>query len=174
METAADIEYFAGRVEQADGLYEQVAGLLFDEARLRTLDVKRWARQGLAHDAVAALLIGDAELGASWDVAAPLLGSLKEQQPDQGIASYLIGRNLMLRGRNVEAAANLDDALARPIALFRVRREALRDRLLVGCALAERERAGQVLTDLLADAELTESQRNGLLRLAERCALSAH
>ena len=33
--------------EDADRLYTQVGNLLFDESRLRTLDVKRWAVTGL-------------------------------------------------------------------------------------------------------------------------------
>ncbi len=66
--------------------------MVFDEGRVRTLDVKRWAREGLAYESVATLLVGDSELGASWDVAAPLLGIWGEREPDQGVSSYLIGQ----------------------------------------------------------------------------------
>ncbi|HVJ20639.1 MAG TPA: tetratricopeptide repeat protein, partial [Polyangiaceae bacterium] len=169
LEAAADLHFRAGRREEAERLYGQAFDLLFDEGRLRTIDVKRWALGGPAKDAVDALLIGDPELGASWDVAAPLIAGVDVRHPEQGVTAYLLGRNLMQRGRYREAAGYLDDALRRPLELVRVQAEARRNRLLVACALADKERALRVLGDILGEPALTRSQRAGVLRLGERC-----
>jgi hypothetical protein len=102
-------------------------------------------------------------------VAAPLLGIWGEREPEQGVSSYLIGRNLMLRGRYFEAALHLDRAIERELPLASVRREALRNRLTVACALLDRERAKSVLEELAKLPELSASQREGLASFGERC-----
>ncbi len=169
LEAAGDLEFADRRTDEAEKLYAEASRVVFDEGRSRTLDVKRWAREGLAYEAVSTLLVGDSELGASWDVAAPLLGLWGEREPDQGVSSYLIGRNLMLRGRYLEAAHHLDLALERPVPIGSVRREALRNRLTVACALRDREKAKSVLGDLLKLPELSSAQREGLTSFGERC-----
>lgn len=169
LEAAGDLKYARREIEAAEQYYAAASRVVFDEGRARTLDVKRWAKEGLAYEAVATLLVGDSELGASWDVAAPLLGIWGEREPEQGVSSYLIGRNLMLRGRYLEAARHLDTALARALPLASVRREALRNRLTVACALRDRPRAQSVLDELLALPELSQSQRDGLASFGERC-----
>jgi tetratricopeptide (TPR) repeat protein len=169
LEAAGDLEFADRRTGDAEKLYAAASRVVFDEGRLRTLDVKRWAREGLRYEAVATLLVGDSELGASWDVAAPLLGIWGEREPDQGVSSYLIGRNLMLRGRYLEAAHHLDLALERQVPLASVRREALRNRLTAACALRDHERAKSVLDELLKLPELSSAQREGLASFGERC-----
>jgi tetratricopeptide (TPR) repeat protein len=169
LEAAGDLKFAKRQTKEAEELYAAASRVVFDEGRLRTLDVKRWAREGLAYEAIATLLVGNPELGPSWDVAAPLLGIWGEREPEQGVSSYLIGRNLMLRGRYFEAALHLDRAIERELPLASVRREALRNRLTVACALLDRERAKSVLEELAKLPELSASQREGLASFGERC-----
>jgi tetratricopeptide (TPR) repeat protein len=169
LEAAGDLKFADREVNESEKLYAEASRVVFDEGRARTLDVKRWAREGLAYESVATLLVGDSELGASWDVAAPLLGIWGEREPDQGVSSYLIGRNLMLRGRYLEAAHHLGLALERNVPLASVRREALRNRLTAACALGDRQRARSVLDEVVKLPELSSAQREGLASFGERC-----
>lgn len=166
-EAQADLLLARGDVQGARALYEELATRLVDENRLRTLDVKKLADGGLLHQSIVALLIGDAQ-GPSWDVAAPLLGERAASAPTDGLADYLIGRNLFGRGRLTDAARHLDRALAREIAAPRVLEEALRLRVIVACALYDRSAARQALERFLA-LPLRASRRQGIQRFAERC-----
>ncbi len=173
LEAAGDIHFYARNMAEADPLYESASKLLFDEGRLRTITVKRWAKEGLAHDAVGALLVGDPELGPSWDVAGPLLAALDVKDPTESVGSYLLGRNLLQRGRFAEAKQYLDRALNFPDPLeLHFQPEAMRLRLIVDCALDTRDgRSGLDLA--LLTGRLGESKDRGLLRLAERCGRAA-
>jgi tetratricopeptide (TPR) repeat protein len=171
LEAAGDLRFSAGLADEAKGFYGQAAERLFDEGRLRTLDVKRWVLGSPLKGAVDALLIGEPELGPSWDVAAPLLGNVDVRHPEQGLSAYLLGRNLLQRGRYHEAATYLDDALKRPLELPRVLAEARRNRLVVACARREQQRGAEVLAALVGDPALTRSQRQGLIRFGERCGI---
>ena len=61
-------------VDEADRQYEAAGRIMFDEGRLRTLDVKRWAREGLAWEGVSTLLVGDSEFDSPKTLAAFALG----------------------------------------------------------------------------------------------------
>jgi hypothetical protein len=169
LEGRADLLLARGDLSAARAAYDELAARLADEDRLRTLDVKKLAEQGLLHRAVVALLIGDAQ-GPSWDVAAPLLGERAALAPGDGLADYLIARNLFGRGRLADAARHFDRALARTIAAPRVVEEALRLRVVVACALGDRATARNALERFLA-LPLRTSRRQGIERFAERCGL---
>jgi tetratricopeptide (TPR) repeat protein len=171
-EALGDLDLAAGKVADAVRRYSEVRKAVVDDDRLRTLDVKSQPGSELGRKAIVNLLIGEPELGASWDVAIAQLGELAGTDAEQGLADYLIGRNLFLRGRFRDAAFHLDRALARPLSIDRVRAEALRNRIVVGCALDDRAAAKSAYERWLEEPGVTAARRDGMARFAERCGLS--
>jgi tetratricopeptide (TPR) repeat protein len=170
-EAEADVELRAGRITAARRDYDAVATIVADEDRLRTLDVKRSPETELQRRAVVDLLIGDPILGAAFEVAAPRLADWASAEPQNGLPSYLLGKNLFGRGRFAEAAEYLDDALGKRLSLPRVQREAWRTRLILACAVGDGVAETRALTALRADSGLSRARRATVERLAERCIL---
>ncbi len=168
-EARADVELRAGSLDDARRDYDAVAEIVADEDRLRTLDVKRSPQNELERRAIVELLIGDPILGAAFEVAAPTLADWANAEPDNGLPSYLLGKNLFGRGRFAEAATYLDAALAKKLSLPRVAREAWRTRLTLACAVGDRAARDRSLTALRADTGLGAARRATLERLAARC-----
>ena len=169
LEARADLELRAGKLEDARRDYDAVAAIVADEDRLRTLDVKRSPQTEIQRRAIVDLLVGDPILGAAFEVAAPRLAEWAHAEPENGLPSYLLGKNLFGRGRFVEAAGYLDQALAKRLNLPRVVREAWRTRLTVACALGESAAKVRALDALRADPELSPARRATVERLALRC-----
>ena len=168
-EARADVELRAGKIEDARRDYDAVAEIVADEDRLRTLDVKRSPENELERRAIVDLLIGDPILGAAFEVAAPSLADWANAEPDNGLPSYLLGKNLFGRGRFAEAATYLDAALAKKLSLPRVAREAWRTRLTLACAVGDGAARDRALAALRADSGLSAARRATLGRLAARC-----
>jgi len=168
-EARADVELRAGRLEDARNDYAAVAALVADEDRLRTLDVKRSPENEIQRRAIVDLLIGDPLLGASFEVAAPRIAEWASAEPENGLPSYLLGKNLFGRGRFAEAGQYLDQALARKLSLPRVQREAWRTRLTLACAVGDSAARGRALEALRADPGLSPARRATVERLALRC-----
>jgi uncharacterized protein HemY len=114
--------------------------------------------------------VGDLELGPNWGVAAALLGAWAEARPEEGTAEYLLGRNLFQQGRWRDAAGYLDRALGRSLPLGSVELEALRLRLVVACAEADRKAAEQAHRRLVARPGLSPALRQEVAGLERRCA----
>lgn len=169
LETSGDIELGRGHNAEAKPFYTQALELVFDEDRRRTLEVKRLAAEGTARDAVVALLIGNGDWPPAWDVAAPLLQSWADLHPQDDLAPYLIGRNLELAGRYPDAVRYLDRSISAPPSLASVRREALRLRLIAGCALGRDPARATLLARALEDPGLPLARRIGYDRMLERC-----
>jgi hypothetical protein len=169
LEHRADALLQQGQVDAAREQYAALAAQLADEDRLRTLDVKREADEGLAREAILALLLGD-EQGPSWDVAAPKLGEWSARDAASGLADYLVGKNLFNRGRIKDAALYLDRALSRSLPAERIVDEALRLRFVAACALFDHDAAIWAY-DRLRARPLSRARRFGLDRLAERCTI---
>jgi len=169
LESEGDLLLRQGNVEAAHAVYEKLAESLADADRLRTLDVKRRAVTGIGREAVVMLLIGD-ELGASWDVAAGKLGEWAALEPSSGLADYLLGRNLLLRGRHKSALFYLDRALSRGLADASVTDETLRLRLIAACAIGDLTGARPIRDQLAARLRST-ARKESLKRFAERCGL---
>jgi tetratricopeptide (TPR) repeat protein len=169
LESRADVLLRQGQIDRAVDEYEKLRQKLVDEDRLRTIDVKELATSGLARESIIALLLGDT-LGPSWDVAAPKLGEWAAVEPSRGLADYLVGKNLYNRGRYHEAAFALDRALSRELPEPRVLDEALRLRLVLGCALVDTESARWAYQKLEA-RPLSAARREAVNRLAERCSI---
>jgi len=168
-EAQADVALRQGRLEAARELYAALARDLVDEDRLRTLDVKRSADEGIARDAVLALLVGE-EFGPSFEIAAGKLGEWSARDANSGLADYLLAKNLYNRARFKDAALYLDRALERSLPEPRVRDEALRLRLVLGCATLDRVAARSAF-QTLAERPLSTARREGVRRFAERCNL---
>jgi tetratricopeptide (TPR) repeat protein len=138
-EALADAQFVDGDYDGARQAYEALLADTVDEDVARTLEVKmQGAREPSARDAVRALLIGSQDHGpdAVW-------GSLElgrwEGSDATGLSAYLVGRTLAQRGFFDAAARAFDTALTRPLPTARIEREALRQRIIVACALRDRE-----------------------------------
>ncbi|HLV67479.1 MAG TPA: hypothetical protein VKY73_16770 [Polyangiaceae bacterium] len=169
LEARADLLLRRGELEAARSIYAELAQKTADPDRLRTLDVKRLAPPGIGRDAIVMLLIGDAD-GPSWDVAAAKLGEWSALDPKDGLPEYLLGRNLMGRGRMRHAAEYLERALGKRLPEPHVRDEALRLRLVAACAEGDTAAARRARDALLA-RDLSAARREGLQRFSERCGL---
>src|SRR5262249_51334316 len=117
------------------------------------------------------LLIGDPALGLAWDLAAIRLTEWAEREPAAGLPHYLLGKNLYNHAHVQQAANELDRALAGKLDAPRVRREALRMRLISACALSDIPGATYALSELRADPELSTARRGSVEHLARRCGL---
>ncbi|HMJ16640.1 MAG TPA: tetratricopeptide repeat protein, partial [Polyangiaceae bacterium] len=170
LEALGDLELVAGNAGRADEHYRAVLDVTFDEDHRRTLEVKRLATHEPAREAVLALLIGGITYGPSWDVAAIKIGQWIEQQPERGVAAYLVGRNLYLRRRWDEASKYLDQALSRELAPASVHEAALRTRALVACAEGDARRARELYEQSRTLPDASPARSAGLGRVVGRCA----
>jgi len=168
-EAQADVELRAGRIADARLDYDAVAAIVADEDRLRTLDVKRSPENEIQRRAIVDLLVGDPVLGAAFEVAAPKIADWARAEPENGLPSYLLGKNLFGRGRFAEAADYLDQALAKKLSLPRVAREAWRTRLTLACAVGDGVARSRALEALRGDPGLSAARRATVERLALRC-----
>ena len=172
-ERLGDRALLAGRDHAAQDLYDDAERYAFDEHRARTIAVKRYALsdpEGRA--AITSLLIGDVRLGSDMPQAMAALGEWSARVPQQGLADYLIGKNLYSRARWRDAYAYLERALRREIPLASVRREALRTFVFAACALGERDPAQAALQQYLVDPGLSFARKSGMQRLAKSCRLT--
>jgi tetratricopeptide (TPR) repeat protein len=184
LEARGDVQTMAERPADAMAAYRQVAALDADDDRRRTMEVKTLAagygpREGKA---LRALLIGDPQLGPSWDEAAPLLGA--QAADGDPLAQYLVGRNLWLHGRAAAALGYLNAALEpaptppRGSAYswpppYSIVREASRLRIIIACSdkKLERARAAEDVKRLRDDPNMPAAKKDAAARFAKRCGL---
>lgn len=177
VQKAAVIERLADAalLEGSDGalaLYAEAERHAPDEHRARTIAVKRYALASPeGRHAIIDLLIGEPERGADIAQASAKLGQWAEREPGLGLADYLIGKNLYMRGRWRAASESLARALERDLPIPTVRREALRTSIFAACALGDRQRARELLGPYLADPGLSSARKSGMERFAEICRL---
>jgi tetratricopeptide (TPR) repeat protein len=182
-EAAADEDLLRGHLAEAEDAYRRIAARTIDEDAARTLEVKAiGARDEDAREAIADLLVGspghpvDAWLGALsmglWAAA-----STEASDPSgDGLAAYLVGKNLMLHDDYPRAAAFLDRALRAGAPTPRIGRELLRTRAVCACALRDSAELAEIVRLVLAAdspfADRASGRRDGLLRLIDRCGAS--
>lgn len=171
IEALADLDLEQGWVTRADARYGEVVPHILNEDHLRSLDVKRTTQSLIARRAIVELLIGNPRLGTNWGVAAATLGRWSAEDPHDGTADYLLGRNFYTQGRWSVAAQHLDEALRRTIADPMVRREAERMRLVVACARGHLDVAQRAYARWAAEPGISVARREGTTRMAERCGL---
>jgi tetratricopeptide (TPR) repeat protein len=182
LEARGDVEVMAKRPDRGAEAYSQVAKLDADEDRQRTMEVKNLAAFGPPNDGERVLLIGDPELGPSWDQAAPLLGA--QAAAGDPLAQYLVGRNLWLHGRARAALDYLDAALeADPVPFrkspyswppsMRIMREASRLRVVISCSdrRFDRAKAAEDARRLREDPGMPAAKKDAVTRFAKRCGL---
>jgi tetratricopeptide (TPR) repeat protein len=170
-ERLGDAAAARGDFAQADQLYAEAERETFEEARRRTLAVKRFGLQSSGRQAVLDLLVGDAARGTDWMQSSAELGAWSVREPELGISDYLLGKNLYARSRWREAQPHLARALERNLPIPSVRREALRTSIFADCALGDTERARATLRQYLVEAELSQARRESMLRFAQLCGL---
>lgn len=169
-EALGDLALRQGKAAAALSHYDAAKKNLVSDAHLRALDIKRLAASSKYRNAIVELLAPDPAVGTDWGAAASALAAWSEADDDDGLADYLLGKNFFARGRWKLAAAHLDRALERKIALRRVRREAARSRILVACALGEKGRVRQLAEQFEKLGGGVERQA-AVRRIAERCTL---
>jgi hypothetical protein len=106
--------------------------------------------------------------------AGALLGQWIAEDPADGLPEYLLGKDLVNRGLYAEAGERLDRALAKRLPPGRVLREALRQRVIVACALGDVAAARKAF-DIWIDkgGEPFAARRESLRRLLQRCAAAS-
>jgi tetratricopeptide (TPR) repeat protein len=168
--TLADLDLANGDTERAAQRYAQLAARTIDEDALRTIEVKMGSLgDPRARKAIAAFLVGTPERGIDSTKAGALLGAWIGEDPTDGLPEYLLGRDLLGRGMYAEAAERFDRALAKRLPPGMVLREALRQRVVVACALSDTAAARHAY-DIWADkGEQLLARKESLKRLLERC-----
>jgi tetratricopeptide (TPR) repeat protein len=167
----ADLDLEAGQLDAAAQRYAQLGTRTLDQDQKRTLEVKSSTMSDTrARRAISAYLIGSSTRGVDPTRAGALLGQWIGEDPTDGLPEYLLGRDLAGRGMYAEAADRLDRALAKRLAGGSVLREALRQRIIVACALGDAAAAKRAY-DIWADkgGEPLASRRDTVRRLMERC-----
>ncbi len=172
-EALADAQFVDGDFAGAAARWDELAKRTIDEDTARTLEIKALgARDENARDAIRGLLLGDAKHGPEMFWGGVDLGEWRATKPS-GLASYLIGRNLVGRGFYELGAASLDDALALGTPTARVTRETLRQRAVAACALNDNAALAKVRARIEAPddpfAGASGGRRESTLRMIERC-----
>ncbi|MBM4358367.1 MAG: hypothetical protein FJ096_09690 [Deltaproteobacteria bacterium] len=142
VERLGDLALRAGRHDEAVARYREVESRVLAEDRLRTLELKaRYAGDPLGRGALLALLIGDGVDAPNPIEAMDRIGAWHAARPEDGVPSYLLGRQLVHARRFRAASVRLDEALARPLPA-RVEAEALRLRIRTALVDSNCEQAG--------------------------------
>lgn len=176
-EAAADDDLVRGRLADAESAYRDIVARTLDEDAARTLEVKAVAAtdEG-AREAIVDLLVGAAGRPVDAWLGALSMGRWAGADPDDGLAAYLVGKNLMLHDEYPRAAASLDRALRDGVPTPRIGRELLRARAVCACVLGEAPVLEAIArATLRADspfADRATGRRDALLRLIERCNLT--
>jgi hypothetical protein len=169
-ERLGDIAYNQLDVPLASRLYAEAEGYAFDEHRARAIAVKRYGLSNeAARKAIGELLVGSSRTGPDLVEASATLGQWSIQQPELGLADYLIGKNLYSRFRWESAREHLVRALQRTLPLPSVRREALRSSVFAACSLGDGASARAALGEYLADPALSSARKEGMRRFTELC-----
>ncbi len=171
VEALGDLDLQQGKQSSAEQRYLAILPSILDEDHLRSLDVKRSPRTLLARRAIVDLLIGNPRLGTSWGVTAAALGRWSAEDPHDGTADYLLGRNFYTQGRWSVGAGHLDEALRRGIFDPIVQRELERMRVVVACARGKLDVAQRAYEHWYAEPGVSPARRAGTIRMAERCGL---
>lgn len=149
--TRADAAWRSGDVEAARRHYTEALGVSGATSGRRPIEVKSWAldQSVEVRDAVRELLTGPEEKGGAGR-AAFLLGAWLERAPEDPMALYLVGKNLLSERMPRAALPLLKRAALAQLPIESVKREALRSWLVAACESEQRAEAEQARAALLA------------------------
>ena len=140
--TRGDAAWRSGDVDAARRRYTEALGASLATAGRRPVEVKLWALDQAVdvRDAVRELLTGPEEKGGAGR-AAFLLGAWLERAPEDAMALYLVGKNLLSERMPRAALPLLKRSVAARLPLESVKREALRSWLVAACESNQQEEA---------------------------------
>jgi Tfp pilus assembly protein PilF len=169
-EKLGDLALRAGDVARARKHHEAAQAVMVQEDRLRTLDIKlAYAAQPLAREAIVALLIGRDKNGPNVTEALDRIGRWRGADDHDGTPDYLFARQHFNAKNYALAAARLDDALSRSLALPRVLAEALRLRIRAACALGDGVTASRMLDRFRHLTVVSPRRKQAMAALVARC-----
>lgn len=175
LEDLADLELAPG----GDGAfaaeaYREIMKRTVDEDVLRTLEVKAASLASpRARAALFYYLVGEPGRGPDRVRASEMFGLWEKEQPRDGMPDYLMARQLLGGALYDEAAARLDAALSKELALARVQVETLRLRAIAACALGDPVTARRAYDAYGARPEVPRARREALAALVARCSGTA-
>lgn len=149
LERAGDAAALAGDVARARKSFERALALTPSFNARRQLEVRLWALEQptATRDAVFGLLTGSGPAGGA---AAPFaLGRWWGAAPEDAMAAYLVGKNLLGQGAPRPAMPLLRRAAESDLLLPSVRRESLRSWLIAAAELEDRPEAEAALRAIL-------------------------
>lgn len=169
VERIGDLHLRAGDAVRAGERYRAVLEQTLSEDRRRTVELKlAVADNPPGRRALVALLVGEDGAGPNPLAALARLGEWRALAPEDGVARYLVGRQLMSARRWEHAIEELDAALSRPLS-ERVRAEASRLRARAACVLGRGDEA-RAFAERAANLDVVSTSRKGWLRaFAARC-----
>ncbi|HEX7671034.1 MAG TPA: SUMF1/EgtB/PvdO family nonheme iron enzyme, partial [Polyangiaceae bacterium] len=178
VETLGDLALQTNAGAEARRRYDEVAKLVVDQDRLRTLDVKRYAASAREEDpreegdgrrAIVDYLLGAPEAGRDAAEASANLGAWSERNPKLGMADYLLSRTYLGEGRLDLASRSLERALGKELPIPSVVREAHRLRVVLACALGDEERVRAAYAGWSVLPGPRRPERREMADLVERC-----
>jgi formylglycine-generating enzyme required for sulfatase activity len=170
VETLGDLALQTKAGHEARERYDEVARLVVDQDRLRTLDVKRYAAEERdRRRAIVDYLLGAPEAGRDAAEASANLGAWAEREPGLGMADYLLSRTYLGEGRFDLSSRALERAIGKELPIPSVVREAYRLRVVLACALGEDERVRSAYAGWSVLPGPRPPERREMADLVERC-----
>lgn len=134
-EALADADFQDGRLSEAAARYETLRDRAFEEDPARTFEVKALAaRSTTLSEGVRLLLLGDKNRAPDAFAAAVSLATAESTPETDGLAHYLLGRNLAVRNDCGRALPHFEKVWAQGGVSPRVSRETLRLEVVCACA----------------------------------------
>jgi tetratricopeptide (TPR) repeat protein len=166
----ADRALLVGNEPAAIAAYDDVLPRTFDEARARSIELRRLVARDEPLRRLVLTSQGAAKRprGAS-SLMASALTKLTLERPDDPLSPYLLGRQLFEADQYAAAIEQLELATKRGLASPRLRAEALRNLVVASCALGQGSAARERLERARKDGSLRPARLETLTRLVERC-----
>jgi len=166
----ADRALLAGDEQAAIAAYDDVLPRTFDEARARSIELRRLVARDEPMRRIVLTNQGAAKRprGAS-SLMASALTRLALDRPDDPLPPYLLGRQLFEADQYAAAIEQLELATKRGLATPRLRAEALRNLVVATCALGQGSAARERLERARNDGSLRPARLDTLERLVGRC-----
>lgn len=166
-----DVAWARGDFPEARAAFDRALSLSPAPSGRRPIELKRWAIEQPDEAVRATLFEIFVSSNESAGQGAFLLGEWFGRSPDDPLAVYLLGKNLLARGAAVAALPHLRRASELELSLPGFGEEAARSRLIAACQLEDKAEIRRALRHLLARVSFP-SRREEALRMAERAGVS--